>query len=134
MDERSNETASGISDLRSRSPGADSDDPYEGTDVSELPDWWRRAIEEHREYGLRPYRPPRFRDGTLKHTVIEPIEDEYDVTIGFIDLDIDDDSWQIRIDGDIVGEIERRRSTEGYTVFEMEADEFERYIRSRIEN
>lgn len=134
MDERSNETTSGISVLHSRSPGTDPNDPYEETEISELPDWWQRAIEEHREYGLRPYRPPRFKDGTLKHTVIKRIEDEHDVTIGFIDLDIDDDSWQIRVDGDIVGKIERRRSTEGYTVFEMEANEFERYLRSRLES
>lgn len=134
MDERDNESPSGVSDLHSRPPGADPDDPYEGTDVSGLPEWWQRAIEEHREYGLRPYRPPRFEDGTLKHTVIERLEDEYDVDIGFIDLDIGDESWQIRVDGDIVGEIQRRRSTEGYTVFEMEGDEFEQYVRSRIES
>lgn len=121
-----------ISDLQSRAPGADPEDPYEDVDLSELPEWWQRAIAEHEEYDLRPYRPPRFEDGTLKHIVVDELESSEDVDIDFIDLDVEDDDWQIRIEGDIVGDIGRRRSTDGYTVFEMEADEFRRYVQSRI--
>lgn len=122
-----------VASLQSRAPGSDPEDPYEGVDTDELPEWWQRAIEEHKRYGLRPYRPPRFEDGTLKHVVVDRLEDREDVNIDFIDLDISDDRWQIRLDGDVVGTIGRRRSTDGYTVFEMDADEFTDYVRSRIE-
>jgi hypothetical protein len=133
MGEDSN-TADGleVSDLESRAPGSDPEDPYEDVDISELPAWWRRAIAEHREYDLRPYRPPRFEDGTLKHTVVDDLEREESLDIDFIDLDVEDEDWQVRIDGEVVGNIGRRRSTDGYTVFEMEADEFRTYVRSRI--
>lgn len=134
MGEESNQTIPSVSDLESRSPGEDLENPYEETDTSELPDWWQKAIDIHQKYDLRPYQPPRFDDGTLKHAVVETIEETYDVDIDFIDLDITDDVWQIRVDGTIIGKISRHRSTEGYTVFEMESDEFEEYVRRRIDD
>lgn len=123
-----------IAAIQSRAPGADREDPYEDVAVSDLPEWWQRAIAEHERYGLRPYRPPRFEDGTLKHVVVDQLETVEDITIDFINLDVGDDGWQIRIDGDIIGTIDRRRSTDGYSVFEIGADEFTEYVRSRIED
>lgn len=122
-----------IADLGSRPPGSDPADPYEDVDVSELPEWWQRTIEEFREYGLRPYRPPRFEDGTLKHEVVEDLKETHDIDIMFVGVDVRyGDDWTVRIDGTPVGEIGHRRSPEGYTVFGMTSDEFVDFVTDRI--
>ena len=123
-----------IEALRSREPGEDAEDPYEDVDLSELPDWWRRAVEEFREHDLRPYRPPRFADGTLVHEVVEPLEAEIDVAIDFANLAGDRrEDWSVRLDGEPVGRIPRRRSPEGYTVYETEPETLELIVREAAE-
>ena len=123
-----------ISDLRSRSPGEDPSDPYESVNVSELPAWWRRAIEEFDHHNLRPYRPPRFADGTLKHEVITALETELDIEITVRGVDVTrGDDWTVYVDGDPVGTVGHRRSAAGYSVFEMESEAFERLVRKTSE-
>lgn len=119
------DTQTEIEKLRAREPGEADTDVYEDVDTSALPSWWRRAIEEFEEYGLRPYRPPRFSDGTLKHVVVNRVEDQYDVTFRFIGRDVSyGDDWEVYVDSERLGTIGRHRSPHGYTVFEMESDEF----------
>jgi hypothetical protein len=122
-----------VNHLRSRGPGEDPDDPYENVDLSELPEWWRDAIEEFDQYGLRPYRPPRFQDGVLKHEVIGELEADHDIDIRFVTYNSQfGDNWEVQIDEKQIGEIERFRSPEGYTVFELSSKEFVEFVESNI--
>jgi len=57
-------------------PGYDEEDPYADEDLSEYPEWWRRNVEEFRQYGLRPYRPARFSDGELVPPLVSDLADE----------------------------------------------------------
>ena len=122
-----------VSALRSRSPGEDEENPYEDVDISTLPDWWREAIAEFEEYGLRPYRPPRFADGSLKHEVVEDLETSHGIDITFIAYDVRlGDDWVVQVDEEPIGEIGRHRSTEGYTVFEIDSEEFIELVESSL--
>lgn len=123
-----------VEQLRSRAPGADPEDPYEGIDLDTLPDWWRRAIEEFEMHDLRPYRPPRFEDGTYVHEATTPLEREFGIDIRFGSVDTDyRKQWTIRVDEEPVGTVGRHRSSDGYTVYEIGCDEFESLIRDTIE-
>lgn len=123
-----------VADLRSRSPGDDPADPYEDVDVSVLPAWWQRAIEEFDHHDLRPYRPPRFADGTLKHEVVGALEAEFGVEITVRGMDATKgDDWTVYVDGEPAGAVGHRRSAAGYSVFEVESRAFERLVREAVE-
>lgn len=125
MDDDGDENGLDVESLRSRSPGEEPRSPYDDVDISTLPGWWRRAIEEFDEHDLRPYQPPRFDDGELKRDVVDEIERRHDVTVRFVGKNVlYRENWEVRVDEDLVGEIGRRRDPEGYTVLEIESDEF----------
>lgn len=123
-----------VADLGSRSPGEDPADPYEDVDVSELPAWWRRSIEEFKRHGLRPYRPPRFEDGTLKHELVATLEAELgvEVTVRGVNATRGDD-WTVYVDGEPAETVGHRRSAAGYSVFELESEAFERLVREAVQ-
>lgn len=128
------EERAAVARIGSRDPGADPDDPYEDVDVSELPEWWRRAIKEFEAHDLRPYRPPRFEDGVLTHTVVEELEREFDIRITFGSVESDfRERWEVRIDGTQIDEIGRRRSPNGYSVYETGSEAFEELVRDAVE-
>lgn len=119
-----------VESLRARSAGEDPEDPYEDVDIESLPSWWQQWIKLFEEHDLRPYRPPRFEDGVLKHEIVEDLEAELGVEIRFRGVNATyGDDWEIYVDGDPVRSIGRRRSPDGYTVFAMESDEFKSEIR-----
>lgn len=119
--------------LSSRGPGEDPEDPYDDVDLDELPDWWRQAIRDFRDAGLRPYRPPRFEDGRLTPDVIEELEDELDLEIRFSCFDGRyGDDWDVEVDGDPVGRVGRHRSTDGRTVYELTSQSFVELVRSSV--
>ena len=120
----SRDTSIAVEAIAHRNPGGD-DDPYDDIDVSSLPDWWADAVKEFESRNLRAYRPPRFADGTLKRTVVETLETKLGVSIRFVGRNTSyRDDWEVQIDGEKVMTIGRHRSPDGYTVFEMEPDEF----------
>lgn len=122
-----------VSDLRSRTPGEDPEDPYRDVDVSGLPEWWQEAIEEFERHGLRPYRPPRFEDDVLKHEIIEDLERDHGIHIRFVAYNTRfEDDWEVQIDGESIGEIGRHRAPEGYTVFETDSEEFVEFVESNL--
>lgn len=111
----------------------DAVEPYAGIDVSALPDWWRNAIEEFEAHDLRPYQPPRFSDGVLTFTVVDRLEAEFGVNIGFFGRNVTHgDGWEVRVDGEPIGPIDHRRTSDGYTVFEVEADIFANWITEHV--
>lgn len=109
------------------------EDSYADIDLSRLPKWWQEAIEEFESHELRRYLPPRFSDDVLLYRVVERLEQEHDVDIDFVGKNVEvGDDWTVRIDRDPVGTIGRRRAPEAYTVFEMNSEEFNEWIRNRL--
>lgn len=105
--------------------GYDEEDPYEDEELSSYPAWWRRNVELFEAHGMRPYRPPRFSDGELVPEVVAELEREYDVTIRIYGFDADDGTdWVLSVDGDRSRQLDRRRSSEGYSVYELTSSEF----------
>ncbi|MEF8885877.1 MAG: hypothetical protein V5A44_12255 [Haloarculaceae archaeon] len=122
-----------IDGLRSNAPGADPEDPYADVDVDDLPEWWRRAVREFEDYGLRPYRPPRFDDGTQTHEVVPDLEEEFGVSISFRSVGGDHrEEWGVYVDGVRVLGVDKHRSTSGYTVYELSAERFETLVRDAV--
>ena len=113
-----------IDRLANRSPGQDDEDPYRDTDLDTLPAWWRKAIDEHRAYDLRPYRPPRFTDGEFYPEVKRELEEAIGDEIRLTCYDVEGGVWDVIVGGEKVGETERWRSPEGYSVIEMSSGDF----------
>jgi hypothetical protein len=110
-------------------PGYDEDDPYEGVDLSSYPAWWRRNIEEFRDHGMRPYRPPRLSDGTLMPPLVAELEEEYDVNVSFRSRDPQGSGWELYVDSSPVRSVTHERKGSGYTVYQIGPDQLERAIR-----
>ena len=111
-------------------PGFDEDDPYAEEDLASLPAWWRANVEEFRRFDLRPYRPPRFADCTPVPPVVEALEAELGREIRLRDFSpTDDGAWDVFLGDARVGRVGRYRHSEGYTVYEIDSDAFERLVR-----
>lgn len=97
------------------------------------PNWWLRATDHFEAHDLVPYQPPQFADRTLKHTVQRELEATLDVTISLQckNAEVGDD-WTVLVDGDPVGTVGRYRSRDGYTMYEIDPDEFRDLIRSAV--
>jgi len=122
-----------VAALAGRSPGEDPEDPYADVDVETLPEWWQRSIREFEAFGLRPYRPPRFADGALKHEVVADLEAEFGVEVDVRGVDVTHgDDWTVHVDGDPIGSIGHHRAPEGYSVFEVDSDAFEAMVRAAV--
>lgn len=133
MDRDSGSDEPDVESLRSRPPGHEIGDPYEDVDISALPEWWEDAIRQFEAHGLRPFRPSRFEDGELTHDVVDRIETEFDVTVRIVGVDAEyGDDWTVFVDGEPVGSVARRRSRNGYTVFEVSSDEFASLVRDAL--
>ncbi|MFB6068946.1 MAG: hypothetical protein ABEJ90_03365 [Halobacterium sp.] len=117
----------------SHPPGYDEDDPYEDEDLSTYPSWWRRNVTEFRDHGMRPYRPPRFADGTLTPPLVADLEADLGVEIRFRSVDPQaGGEWHVVVDGDAVAEVPRYRDGGGYTVYDLPPTEFERLVRRAV--
>ena len=114
-------------------PGYDEDDPYENEEISSYPAWWQRNVEEFRAHGMRPYRPPRFADGAIVTERIESLESELGIKIRFQAKNPQEGGrWQLVVDSDAITAVAHERSGEGYTIYDMEVDEFERVVREAV--
>jgi hypothetical protein len=113
--------------------GFDESNPYENVDTTEYPEWWQANIRLFREHGLRPYRPARFVDGTVVPAVLKRLRSELDVDITVrADDPSPDNEWSVLVDGTVATTIECRRTTEGYTRYQMTSEAFEREIKNAI--
>ena len=120
--------------LRGRNPGSDPRDPYADVDPTSLPPWWQDAVEEFADHDLRPYRPPRFADGTYVHEIRDRLETALgiEITIGATGDEFRN-RWTVRVDGEPTTRIPRYRSADGYTVYDVDPSTFETRIRAGIE-
>lgn len=121
-----------IDRLSDRKPGEDEEDPYADVDIRSLPRWWQEAIEEHRAYDLRPYRPPRFEDDVIYPQAKLELQEELGADIMLVCYDIAEANWEILVDGTRVGEVERERLPEGYSLIKMSSQQFEDVIRESV--
>ncbi|EMA72717.1 hypothetical protein [Halorubrum distributum] len=111
----------------------DGDDPYANVDIDRLPDWWRDAVVEFREHNLSPYQPPRFADDTLVPPLLDWLETAYGVEIQLMGLDVaPGEAWGIRVDGDVVATVDRERTSDGYTRYEMTSERFIEVVEERV--
>lgn len=112
-------------------PGHDDEDPYEDVDLADLPSWWRENVERFRDHRMRPYRPPRFEDGSILPAVVTALEAELGVEIRIRKLigPGSDDGWEVTVDGEPVVTVDRVRTEEGRSVYSITADAFERAVR-----
>lgn len=100
---------------------------------TEKPDWWSANEDVKASFDLPPYEPPRFADGTYTHEVVPGLEAEFDCTIRFVGVDPRyPDDWEVRVDGEPVLELGRRRDEYGNTVYEVTAAEFVRGVREEL--
>lgn len=107
-------------------------DPFKPMDDGEMPphDWWRRNIEEFRDHGLPPYRPPRFADGALVPPVVDDLERELGLTVRIRVVDPQDgNEWEVLVGGERVGSVDRRRHADGYPVIGLTSAEFSALVR-----
>lgn len=115
-------------------PGYDEEAPYEDVDLETYPDWWRENVELFREHGLRPYRPPRFADGTLTTPLVEDLAAELDVEVELRTVNPQRRSdAEVLVDGERVAAVERSRENDGHTEYGTTADEFEAAVRSAVD-
>lgn len=107
-------------------PGFDEESPYDDADLSELPEWWRRNVEEFQAHEMRPYRPPRLADGTVTTELVERLESTHDVDIRIRAVDPQDGgAWEILVDDEAVRSVARTRTEAGNTRYEITAEAFE---------
>jgi hypothetical protein len=98
------------------------------------PDWWDTNQNLRDRYSLPEYNAPRFKEGTYTYEVVSEIEDQYACDVRFIGINTRyPEDWEIRIDGDRVADIARRRDSDGNTVFEMTAEEFREVVEASFE-
>jgi hypothetical protein len=115
--------------------GHDEESPYTDIDLNDLPQWWRRNIEEFQAYQLRSYKPPRFADGELVPSLIAELEEELDVSIRLRVIDPQEgQSWEVLVDNDPIATVERFRHSKGCSVCDVESKFFEQLIVESIRN
>jgi hypothetical protein len=111
----------------------DGPDAFERSDPGLLPRWWTDAIEEFREYDLRPYRPPQFDDGVVVPPLVERLETELGVEIRLMGVDVRyGDAWGVYVDGDVVTTVDRERTRAGFTRYELTSTAFEDAVRAFV--
>jgi len=117
----------------SRPPGYDAEDPYEGEDLSTYPEWWRSAVERFRAHGMRPYRPPRFADGELVPPTVADLESDLGASVDLRSVEAGPHpEWALWVDGERVSRIDRRRESDGHTVYGLDREEFEALVRGAV--
>ena len=100
-------------------------------DLESLPEWWREAVEEFEDYGLRPYRPSRFEDGAIVREVVKSVEEEYGVTVDLKAINPEyDGEWSVFVDGEPVATVLHRRKVDGFTEYGISSEELERAVAS----
>lgn len=97
------------------------------------PEWWVANEAVKAAFDLPAYEPPRFADGTYTHDVVPDLEAEFDCTIRFLGVNPRyPEDWQVRVDGQPLFSIGRRRDEDGNTVYQLDAEAFQRRLRREL--
>lgn len=98
------------------------------------PSWWQDCASLKEGLGLPEYEPPQFSDGVFTHEVTSRLEEECRCSIRFAAKNPRyPDDWEVWVDGSSVMTVGRRRNRDGNTVYELTSDEFERRLRSHLD-
>ncbi|MFB6171045.1 MAG: hypothetical protein ABEJ23_00820 [Haloarculaceae archaeon] len=94
------------------------------------PPWWETNEAIRDRLDLPAYEPPRFADGTYTHAVVPELEAECDCTIRLLGVDTTyPEPWELRVDGEYVRDVARRRDADGNTVYGITAAAFRQAVR-----
>lgn len=119
----------GVEALARRERNSDPSNVYD--DIESLPEWWREAIKEFEDYGLRPYRPSRFMDGEIVREAVKTVEEEYGVTVDLKAINPEyDGEWSVFVDGEPVATVLHRRKVDGFTEYGISSEELESVVAS----
>ncbi len=113
--------------------GFDEENPYDSADLESLEPWWRKNVTLFEDHGMRPYRPPRFADGTHTTPVIQRLEAALDVSIRLRVVDPNPkNEWEVVVDDEPVGTVDRYRDDGGFSVYGIDAAAFESLVRTAL--
>jgi len=111
------------------------DDPYEGVDLSRLPQWWQDCLAEFEAHDLYTYVPAHFEDGIVVRNLLEELEARFGVNINLLQIGGDEKGgWQVEVDGDHVGTVPRTRLRYGITLINTQSDDFEEMVADTTED
>lgn len=130
------ESANGANVTEDPSAAVDprADDPYEGVDVSRLPQWWRDCLAEFESHDLFTYVPAHFEDGVIVRSLLEDLEARLGVEIKLLQVGGDEDAdWRVEVDGARVGTIPRTRLRYGITLVNTDSEEFEAMVTDAVD-
>lgn len=103
--------------------------------MAEKPDWWIKNEKIRQKMELPSYDPPRFSDGRYTHEIIPKIESTHDCRIQFISyVETEEREWNIRINGEDICQIGKRRTENGNTIYEIDSKSFEEEILESIQD
>lgn len=109
------------------------DRPDEDSPDGDRPDWWARNERIREELDLPTYEPPRLADDSYTHEVVPDLEARHDCTVRFIGVNTTyPEAWELRVDGEPVRKIARRRDTNGNTVYGLTAAELRAAVREAV--
>lgn len=98
------------------------------------PDWWATNEAIRAELDLPAYEPPRLADGTYTHEVVPDLEARHGCTIRFVGVNTTyPEAWALRVDGERVAELPRRRDANGNTVYGLTAAELRAAVASAVD-
>lgn len=97
------------------------------------PDWWVENERLREDMDLPEYEPPQFSDGIYIHEIINNLERKHDIDIMLIGRNTRyGDDWDITVDGETVGHINRHRNKKSNTVYEQSSTKFCRIIEQSV--
>lgn len=96
-----------------------------------FPPGWVEQARFRDRYDLPPFRPPRFRDGTLVQAVVSALEAKHDVKVTFVERDIGTE-WSVEIDRAHVFTVERQRDAATNVVVPMSPGAFRAAVEAAI--
>jgi hypothetical protein len=102
--------------------------------MSKRPEWWETNEAIRDRLDLPDYEPPRLADGTYTHEVVPELERALDCTVRLIGVNTTfPEDWELRVDGQTVRSVERRRDGNGNTVYGLTAPELRAAVRNTVD-
>lgn len=102
--------------------------------MGERPHWWAENEAIRERLDLPAYEPPRLADGTYTHEVVPALEAAHDCTVRLIGVNTTfPEDWELRVDGETVRQVERRRDGNGNTVYGLTEEELRAAVREAAE-
>lgn len=110
-------------------------DAGHGSDGDARPEWWTRNQRLRDELDLPAYEPSRLSDGTYVHEVVDSLEERYECSITLRSKNPRHPcDWRVLVDGEPVVTVERTRTEQGNTIYQLTSEELETAVRSACDS